>query len=235
MTKQNWHKGFTLVEVLVATAIFAIAITTLFASFNIIISNINPMNKRLDDYEMAQTAMDRIQKDLLSLCLTHNPVYTPPDMEDTDRKDRFRLVSQTIAFDGNPFSQMRFASFEHLSFNGNDQRHIGIITYYVEMSEQGNLVLKRSDIRSVFFDEEKENDHKNDPVLCNRIKAFELMFIDIEGKVNKTWDSDSPDFGYATPFAIKIKLSLGDPGDDENSHIFATTLVLPIYREKNES
>jgi len=232
MTETNRNKGFTLVEVLVAMAIFAIAITTLFASFNVIISNIDPLNNRLDDYEIAQTAMDRIQKDLLSLCLTHDPVYTPPNMEDTDAKDRFRFVSQKISFDGISFSQLRFASFEHLSFETEAQRHIGIINYYVELSEQGDLVLKRSDINSIFFDEEKENIAKNDPVLCNRITAFELVFIDQEGKLNEDWNSDSPDFGYGTPFAIEIKLSIGK---DEISHTFATTLVLPTVREKNES
>jgi general secretion pathway protein J len=232
MTISNPHRGFTLVEVLVAMTIFAIAFTTLLASFNIVISNIDPLNKGLDDYEMARTSMDRIQKDLLSICLTHTPVYTRPDMDNTDEKDRFRLVSQTISFDENPFAWLRFASFEHLGFNEEAQGHIGIITYYIVPSEQGTPVLKRSDIASVFYDEKQETNIKNDPVLCERVKEFELMFIDQEGKIYENWNSDSSDFGYATPFAMKIKLSIGDA---ERSHTFATTLVLPTQREKNES
>jgi len=232
MTEKKRHNGFTLVEVLLAMAIFAVAITTIFAAFNTVISSINPMNTRIDDYEMAQTAMDRIQKDLLSLCLTHNPVYSPPNMEDTDKKDRFRFVSQTISFEPYVFSHLRFASFEHLSFKTESKGAIGIITYYVELLDTGDLVLKRSDVNSVFFDEKTETNTAFDPVLCTRITAFKFNFIDEQGKEYELWDSDAPDFGYATPFAIKISLSIGD---DEKSQFFSTTLVLPTFREKNDA
>lgn len=232
MTRQNRHKGFTLVEVLVAITIFAIAVSTLFASFNIVISNIDPMNAGLNNYEMAQSAMDRIQKDLMSLCLTHDPIYTPPDMEGSDDPDRFRFVSQIVSLDGNSFSQLRFASFEHLSFKRDKKSPVGIIKYYVEPLENGTLVLKRSDIESVFYNEAEENNTRNDPLLCERIKAFELVFIDQDGNTHEDWDSESSNFGFSTPYSIRIRLEIGD---HERSDMFATTIVLPTYREKNES
>ncbi len=232
MTSPDRHNGFTLVEVLVAVTIFAIAISTLFASFNIVISNINPINAGLDNYEMAQNTMDRIQKDLTSLCLTHDPIYTQPGLEGFDDPDRFRFVSKTISLDGNSFSQLRFASFDHLDFNRDQKSRIGIIKYYVESSENGTIVLKRSDIESVFYNEAKEYNTKNDPLLCERVKTFELMFIDQDGNIHEDWDSDSSNFGFSTPYSIRITLEIGD---QEKSDIFATTIVLPTHREKNES
>jgi len=232
MTKHNRHKGFTLVEVLVAITIFAIAISTLFASFNIVISNIDPINNSLDNYEMAQNTMDRIQKDLISLCLTHDPIYIPPDMEEYDDPDRFRFVSQTVSIDGNPFSQLRFATFDHLVFNHDQKSSIGIIKYYLEPSDNGTIVLKRSDIGSVFFNEAKEDNTRNDPILCEKVKEFKLIFIDQDGNSHEDWNSDSSNFGFGTPFSIMIKLVVGDL---ERADIFATTIVLPAYREKNES
>ncbi len=240
MTNSNRHKGFTLVEVLVAVTIFGIAVSTLFSSFNIIISQIDPINSGLDDYEMAQAAMDRIKKDLMSLCLTQYPVYLPPDMESSDDPDRFKFVSKTVSLDGNSYTQLRFASFEHIAFNRDQQSRIGIINYYVESLENGTIVLKRSDIGFVFFDESLENKTKNDPLLCERVKVFELIFIDQEGKPHEDWNSDSSNFDFATPYAVRIKLVIQDPGrsgerSDKRSNSFSTTLVLPSIREKNES
>ncbi len=52
----------------------------------------------------------------------------------------------------------------------------------MEPLENGTIVLKRSDIGSVFFDETREDKTENDPLLCERVKAFELIFIDQDGK-----------------------------------------------------
>ncbi|WP_300461134.1 prepilin-type N-terminal cleavage/methylation domain-containing protein [Desulfobacula sp.] len=232
MTRPYGHKGFTLVEVLVAITIFAIAVSTLFASFNMVISNIDPINAGLDDYEMAQNAMDRIQKDLMSLCLTHDPAYTPPEMEGSDEPDRFRFVSKTVSLNGNTYTQLRFASFEHIGFKRGQKSRIGIIHYYVEPSENETMVLKRADIGSVFFEETRENKTRNDPLLCERVNAFELTFIDQEGKSHEEWDSDDANVDFATPYAIQIRLVIKNR---ERSNNFATTIVLPSHREKNES
>ena len=112
--------------------------------------------------------------------------------------------------------------------------------YNVESLENGTIVLKRSDIGSVFFDETKENNTGNDPLLCERVKAFELIFIDLDGKSHEEWNSDSSNFDFATPYAVRIKLviqHLGKSGEKsgEKSDSFATTIVLPSHREKNES
>ncbi len=230
-TKKYRPRGFTLVEVLVAVTIFGIVVSMLFASFNIVISNVDPINAGLGDYEMAQNAMDRIKMDLKSLCLTHDSIYFLPDMEGNDDPDRFRLISEKVSLDTRFFSQLRFASFEHLGFNRKTSR-IGIITYYAHPSKEGSIVLKRSDVAAVFYDGTNENNAGNDPVLCERVRSFELFFMDQDGKTHEHWDSDSSDFDFATPYSIKIKLEIGDK---ERSNIFATTMVLPTQRYKDES
>lgn len=230
-TKQNRPSGFTLVEVLVAVTIFGIVVSMLFGSFNIVISNVDPINAGLDEYEMAQNAMDRIKMDLKSLCLTHDSVYSRPDMEGNDDPDRFRFISEIVSLDTQSFSQLRFASFEHLGFNRKTSR-VGIITYYAQQSEEGSIVLKRSDVAAVFYDGAQENNAGNDPVLCERVTSFELTFMDQDGNPHEQWDSDSSDFYFATPYSIKIKFEIGD---GQRSNIFATTMVLPTQRDKDES
>ena len=232
MTRHHHHKGFTLVEVLVAITIFAIAVSTLFASFNLVISKIDPINTGLDDYDMARTALDRIQKDLAGLCLTHYPAYRAPEQEKMADPDRFRVLSSRVSLDGKEFSQLRIASFGHLSFNREPDSRIGILTYYVAVSADGSPVLKRSDIGINFYDDTQENARANDPIVCKRVLAFELTFIDQEGNLHEAWDSDAPGFDFATPFAIQVSLTTGTL---ERPHDFSTTVVLPTYREKNET
>jgi general secretion pathway protein J len=78
------REGFTLVEILMALTIFAIAMTTLFTAFNTVISGVEPLKSGMDDFKSARIAMDRIQTDLMSLCLTLDPAYLPPP--DADRR-----------------------------------------------------------------------------------------------------------------------------------------------------
>ncbi len=236
MKKQNINSGFTLIEILLAITIFAVVVSTLFGSFNIIISSVDPINAGMYDYQMARTAMDRIKKDLISICLTNDSIYTPPDIYDTkNHQDRFRVMDETVSLGDNSFSQLRFASFEHITFNHNKKGRIGIIRYYVDASEDGaensSFVLKRSDIGLIFYDKTKKYNTKNDPLLCERVKAFKLVFIDQDGKPHEDWDSDSSDFGFATPSAITIKLEIGD---EKISNIFTTTIILPVHRDKKE-
>jgi general secretion pathway protein J len=180
---------------------------------------------------MAQNAMDRIKMDLKSLCLTHDSVYSRPDMEGNEDPDRFRFISEMVSLDTQSFSQLRFASFEHLGFNRKTSR-VGIITYYTQPSEEGFLVLKRSDVAAVFYDDTREDNAGNDPVLCERVTSFELSFMDQDGNPHENWDSDSSDFDFATPYSIQIKLEIGD---GQRSNVFETTMVLPTQRDKDES
>jgi general secretion pathway protein J len=229
ITRQS---AFTLVEILLAISIFAFVITTLFTTFNTVISGIGPMKTGLDDYKAAQIAMNRIQKDLMSLCLTLDPAYVLPDIDQEIRPDKFGFVSETTQFNQSQFSDLRFASFEHLAFNPKDTNRIGIIHYYVTELDNKGLVLRRSDTGAVFYKENQPVNPAKDPVLCDRILAFELQFIDRKGELKESWDSDSSDFGYGTPMAVRIKLKIGD---EQRSANFETSIALPLIRKQDES
>lgn len=224
--------GFTLVEILLALSIFAFVITTLFTTFNTVISGIGPMKSGMDDYKAAQIAMNRIQKDLMSLCLTLDPAYVQADIDQEIRPDKFRFVSQIAQLNQSQFSDLRFASFEHLAFNPKDTNGIGIIHYYVTRLDDESLVLRRSDTGAVFYKEDQPVNPEKDPVLCDRVLAFELSFTDQKGELKESWDSDSSDFGYGTPLAIRIKLKIGD---EQRSANFETSIALPLIREQDET
>jgi general secretion pathway protein J len=232
ITGNNTQSGFTLVEILLAMTIFAFVITTLFVTFNTLISGVGTMKAKMEDHKSAQIAMNRIRKDLMALCLTHDPAYVLPDIDRESKPDKFRFVAGNTYLKQSGFSHLRFASFEHLAFNPKDTNRIGIINYYVSESDNGDIVLKRSDTGAVFYQENEPVNPAKDPVLCERVLSFKLEFIDQKGIVKENWDSDSSDFGYGTPITVRIKLELGD---EQGSTHFETSIFLPIIRKQDES
>ncbi len=226
--------GFTLVEMLLALTIFALVISILYAGFNTVMNPVNSVRSARDSHEAGRNAMMRIKWDLLSLCLTRNAVYIPSDRLASRDSDRFRFVCRTqpIGQSRNSFSHLRFASFEHLGFNRESDGAIGIIIYQVRPGQDNTLVLQRRDLASALYSPlDEETDSGTGPVLCERVKAFELKFMDREGNFHGEWDSDSSDFKFETPAAVIIRL---ETSDSNQSYVFETTVRLPVVRKNNE-
>jgi general secretion pathway protein J len=108
---------------------------------------------------------------------------------------------------------------------GSHKIGVAEIVYYVHMTDRDGLVLRRAD-HLYPFPEFKPSD--KDPVLAKHIHSLSFAFFDDEGNAHESWDSDSEEFGYATPRAIAINIGL--PGKSEPK-LFGTKISLPIYRE----
>ena len=57
---------------------------------------------------------------------------------------------------------------------------------------------------------------------------FEGKPIDEKGSEHDTWDSEAPEFSYATPRAVTIELTIGN---SDASRVFKTAVALPVYRD----
>jgi len=223
------NKGFTLVELLLALSIFAAVISTLFLTFSTIVSNVNPMKNGLDNYEAAANTMRRLTTDLKAICLTHRPAYFPPDNDDNIKPDRFRFLSSPGFVSDGTFASLRFASFEHLPMDTDDTDRIGIITYFAAKAPDGSIILRRKDTALSLYNEKNNEVAAPVPIVCEKVKSFELEFIDQDGEPRKSWDSDSADVEFSTPLAVRIKLEIGGT---ESIETFACTVYLPTSREK---
>ena len=215
--------GFTLVEVLLAMSIFAAVVSTLFLSFNTIASSVGPIQEGITTHETATLALERLVTDVKATCITQPPAYAPPDGGEDG--DRFRWVAGEDSLDGERFSRLRFASFEHLPLPLNGEERIGIIGYGVVLDKDGGLVLKRWDTALTQYAGEDEWIPEEAPVICDGIRAFELEFMDGEGEFHRDWDSDDSTFRYATPRALRIRLGVGEP-----PRYFSTTVFLAVAR-----
>jgi general secretion pathway protein J len=228
-------RGFTLLEILLAVFIFGIIMTTLFGSFNAIFGQVSTMETRASGYDSVKTCLDRMVEDLSSLYITPSDLYPLYSSGKTEKKsDIHRVLGETATAGEKRFSRLRFSSWAHLPLEGNIQKGVAQILYYVQNVE-GRYLLKRADTLYPYPSLEEYPLEKNntDPVLCVNVQSFSIVYLDHEGKEYESWDSDSEEFAHSTPKAIGIKLTLGE-GEEQDSIYAETRVLLPVSREKKE-
>jgi len=226
-SSQQPDTGFTLMEILVATAILAIVVTTVLASFNSVFSTTEVLDDSADIYAMAKNCLKRMALDLESIHVTQRPIYKPPELDQPP--DPYRFVASAADIGGTGFAQnLRFTSRAHVGFEKISRQGIAEVIYYVKAGDDGHLTLKRADNLFPYPEFEEKG---SDPALCKYVKSLSFKFYDKDGTEFDVWDSDSDEFGYATPKAIAIKLELANKSA---SHTFETMVSLPVSREKTD-
>lgn len=215
--------GFTLLEILVAMSIFAIVMGLIFGTFEGVFSNADHVNAGSGIYEMADACIERITADLQEIHVTQQPRYKIPDMD--SEPDLYRVEGKNESIGGGTFARLRFASLAHLPISGDAREGIAEIVYYAQEVENGTYVIRRAD-RLYPYPEEFEPD-ETDPVLCEQVLSFKLIFYDKEGREREEWDSEDDDYDNSTPAAVGVELKLGG---EETPYDFKTTISLPMRR-----
>lgn len=218
--------GFTLVEVLVTITLFSVVILTIFGSFRAVFSSVDSVAHSSRIFESANACLNRMIIDLTSLHAAPYPLYKKPDIDDDG--DMFQVKEETVSIGGQSYDRLFFTSFSHIGFNQSLRQGIAKIIYYADVADDDTLVLRRAD--HLFPYPEFEPD-PNDPILCEHLQGIEFFYLDADGEIEDTWDSDADEFGYATPKAVGIVLKLGEK---ENPRVFKTMVSLPVFREEKE-
>jgi len=218
--------GFTLIEILIAIFIFAIVMTALFSSHNLVLNSTAVINEGISGYEMARICLDRMIFDLQSVYLNLPPEYTRPEFDAPP--EPYRIVGDGINIGNASFSRLRFTSMAHVSFGNSIENGIAELIYYVQETDENYYVLRRADS---LYPYKLFEESMNDPLLCENLRSLAFKYYDRDGAEYDVWDSESLDFKYATPVAIGIKLEIGN---DSTHQLFETMVVLPIHREKIE-
>ena len=219
---KNDRAGFTLLEILIAIFIFAIVVTTVLGSYRFVFHNAGAMDRGTAQYDMAQNCLERMVRDLTAIRVALPPEYSPPDFNAPP--DPCQLLGDSDYVGGGEFSNLRFTSREHISFDKNPLGGIARIIYYVLRNDAEQYELRRSD---TLFPYGPFEENENDPLLCENITSLQFQYLDAEGTAFETWDSDSDQNDYATPRAVTIRLELGD---DQATTLFQTTVALPVWR-----
>ena len=221
--KPERAEGFTLIEILLAFLILGIVLTTVLASFNAVFSTTEALDSGSRYFEMAKNCLNRMTLDLEALYVRQPPLYKKPEFNDPP--GLYRIVGSASEVGGTSFAALRFASSAHIQLEKSRRDGIAEIIYYVQVRDDGSMVLRRADNLYPYPEFEEKN---ADPVLCTNLKSLEFKYYDEEGAEFDEWDSDSDDFEYATPAAIRIQLEIGD----KNATYEFETIVHPTARRE---
>ncbi len=218
--------AFTLMEILIAIVILVIVMTTIMVSFNSVFSTTGQLDNSIRTYDMAKNCLERMTLDLEAIYINQPPLYKPSDTDSPP--DPYQVVGSETDVGGTGFAALRFTSRAHVPFEKSVRQGIAQIVYYVSAPNDAQPVLKRADHLYPYPPFEEKG---ADPVLCRNVKSLAFKYYDEQGDEFEQWDSESQQFGYATPTTITIMLEIGD-GD--TSEKFETTVRLPVWRRRIE-
>jgi len=216
-------RGFTLLEILLAIAIFGIVIAMVLGAYHTVLTTAEAVRDGSGSYEVAKTCMNRMIRDLEAVRISLVPEYTKPGL--TDPPNPYRIVGDTSYAGDGTFSRLRFTSYEHLPFENDLKEGVAEIVYYVQEAEDDRYVLRRADHLYPYGEFEED---PADPALCDNVKSVAFTFYDSEGTEFERWDSEDNEFEYATPAAIRIRLEIGD---ESSSIPFETMVYFKIFRD----
>jgi len=219
-------KGFTLIEVLIATMIFSIIIIALFSSINSFVISSQTVKENIAHIEKIRDVIKRITRDIEALYVLQPPRYKKPEFN--SEPDPYRLTGEEVIMGQSVVSTISFASLAH-TISGDDQR-LGVarIVYYLKENENNLYDLYRSDSLPPF---PKEQKLCSDPVLCRNISEFKIVYRNFKGDEYSFWDSDEQEFQFTFPASIDLKITFGS---EEKSKVFETSFAMIAGREPIE-
>ena len=229
----KYIQGFTLLEILLAITIFAVLSTMVYGSLNAVLSRNEVIRDGIAVFEMAKNTLNRISMDLTGTFVEQYPEYEVPGINDPP--DPYRFTAEEEFVGATDFSRLRFTSTAHLPISSDTVSGLGQIKYYVQRTddrETDTYILRRSDIAFPYdIDQNRHHETDNDPVLCEKIESFTLTYVDENGEIHRTWDSDSESYRFATPRAVIVELVVAE---NDRSYEFSTRIDIPVYRKRLE-
>ena len=212
--------GFTLLEIIVALAIFAVIVSLIFPAYTRTYGNIDIAETQAEIYEMARTALIRIVEDLES-------TYMPGESGNTRENDNMEpFTGQEDYIEGRRADQIRFFSKSHIDISespteGGDAK----ISYYPLLKEDESISLYRSDTPGNFeWPEEKTEGW----IICEGLYSISFMYTDKNGDSYDNWDESVTNSAIKLPSIINIKLEFIDRDNPETPLTFSTAVALPL-------
>jgi general secretion pathway protein J len=222
-------RGFTLFELLVAIVIFALVVSTIYASATGSFRVVSETESRAEIYRMARIAMERMLEDLESVYVQGMSSEGEP-VADTLAVTSF--VGEEKEIDGRSADSLRFTSRAHANLGGQEKDPGAVeIIYYVRESEAGEgLVLYRSD-RPIFQAPWSSEEDTGGLALCERLRSVDFTYHGKEDEIRDYWDSDAQEQRGALPTMVTLSLEFNGGPDTDASLRFVTRAALPVQED----
>ena len=214
------NRAFTLLELLMAIAIFGMVIGLAYSSFNATFFIINNAESQTETYAKARMAMERIMDDLES--------YYP------GRELIFKGSSDSIG--GKRADALLFSSTAHVRLHP-DTPHLSQVLIHYQVKENpdsGALLLYRKE-EAIKSEDETKNKTEDAPglLLCDNLEEVAFDYRDKDGEDMDSWGNDEGRVKdvQSLPYLITVTLRFKDGEDDEAGTLFKTSLTLPVAKK----
>jgi len=205
------RRGFTLVEILVAIAILAVVLSTIYVSYISTMRTVKNLEYGDEVYYMARITLERMVLDLQSAC---------------KEKDAYEFVTVPDPTGKLPFKGVTFLSRAHLDFTGSvDSMAVAQISYELEGdADSGGFSIVRRDV----IRQGQGTSAGEGYLLCRKLQFVNIRFYDANGREYPRWDSRSGAEGQrnTVPASILIELNFINPDDAANPYKFMTRMLL---------
>ncbi|MEE4352888.1 MAG: type II secretion system protein [Desulfatiglans sp.] len=228
--KLKRQEGFTLLEILVAIAMFGVIISTVLASYTGTFKIVDETEYQADIYEMSRIVLDRICQDLESAYMKGGEEVSGAGDE---IRENMRFVGEVKETTGVGLNILRFLSRAHLVFDEEDSGcGIAELVYYLAEDKEGDgLALYRSDTPEF---RESPEDGSEGLILCQGLYSVNFTFYDTKGDAHETWDSRTDEFKDKLPARVTVELLFLNRANPESHYRFMAGVSLPLARKKYE-
>jgi prepilin-type N-terminal cleavage/methylation domain-containing protein len=199
-------QGFTLLELLMAIAIFGMVIGLAYSSYNATFQIIQGAGAQAATYSKAKIALERIVADLESF-----------------------YPGEAMLFKGGS-DNLQFTSTAHVQLHPDVPPMGNVIIHYrvTEDPDSESLLLYRAEQPALGKD---QKDDKENPglLLCDTLEEVLFEYRDKDGQDQEGWgDDEGATEAASLPALITISLRFNDGEDDAKGSLFKTSLTLPV-------
>jgi prepilin-type N-terminal cleavage/methylation domain-containing protein len=218
------QKGFTLIEILIAFALFAALIAMLYPAYIGTFKNMDITESYSTVYRMARITTERISEDLKCACIP------AANSTSSDFAEFQVFTGSTSSIGGKNIDTLQFLSGKHLSINGDKVQGRGIIKYYAKQLEnEDGFTLYRSDEAELG---KKSKNETTGLALCEGLNSITFSYQDETGEPYDRWDSTISPFTGKLPALVTVQLEFINKSDPDVPIIFTTSIALPIAKRK---
>lgn len=219
LSRLCWRSGFTLLEILIAIAILALVVSSLYGAYSGTLETTEMVESARDVDQAARLALMQMVDDFSSL------YYKKAEGENENSPFRFQGGMDAESERG---TVVEFASTAHLGFDGSfPNLRINRVSYVLEKQEDNQQYYRLVRMELPFVDLSGERE-ETAVELADTVESLTLTYLNEDGETLSQWDSKAEETAGLLPRLVHIRLQLAG----EKSRVFATTVAIQAREEE---
>ncbi len=211
----RWRSGFTLLEILIAIAILALVMSSLYGAYSGTLETTEMVESARDVDQVARLALMQMVDDFSAL------YYRKAEGENENSPFRFQGGMDA---EGEGGTVVQFASTCHLGFDVSfPSLRINRVSYVLEKQADNQRYYRLVRMELPFVDLSGERE-ETAVELADTVESLTLTYLNEDGETLSQWDSKAEETEGLLPRLVHIRLQLAG----EKSRVFATTVAIQV-------